>query len=120
MIDFGLDKRLHLLLDLLFLLNMATNIEDDSTSYKVLKLLLQSSSDLFFSYLTNRELGVIDQIITDINMRQIFFIQTEYFYLSNKIQSLGESNWILKRKINITKCHLDFALRVKNTTNHHQ
>ena len=71
-------------------LNMTSIIEDDSTSYKVLKLLLQSSSDLFFSYLTNRELGIIDQIITDVNLRQLFFKQTEHFYLSNKIKSLGE------------------------------
>ena len=92
---------------------MTTIIEDDSTSYKVLKLLLQSSSDLFFSYLTNRELGVIDQIITDVNLRQIFFKQTGRFYLSNKIKSLGELNWILKRMISISKCHLDFCFEGK-------
>ena len=65
-------------------------IEDDSKSYKVIKLLLQSCNDLFFSYLTNRELGVLDIVISDINLRFVYLEQATRFYLYNKVQSLGE------------------------------
>ena len=93
-------------------------IKDDSNSNKVLKLLLQSFNGLFFSYLTNRELGLLDTIITDVNLRQIYFKQAERFYLCNKIQSLDELNWILKRNINITKCHFDFDFEGKQNIRH--
>ena len=84
-------------------------IVDDSEGYKVLELLLlESSNHLFFSYLTNRELGVLDTVITDLNLRSIYFREAFHFYLNNKIQSLDELSWILKRNIHITKCHLDF------------
>ena len=84
------------------------SICDDSTSYKVLKLFLQSCSDLFFSYLTNRELGVLDRVITDINLRKIFFQQAAIFYQRNKVTFLDEMEWILARGIVLTKCHFDF------------
>ena len=101
-------------------MNMA--IKDDSNSYKVLKLLLQSCNHLFFSYLTNRELGLLDTLISDVNLRQIYWKQAERFYLCNKIQSLEELNWILKRNIHITKCYLDFEFEGKRYTftTHHQ
>ena len=84
-------------------------IVDDSKSYKVINLLLlESSYDLFSSYLTNRELGVLDNVISDINLRFVYLEQAARFYLYNKVQSLGELEWILKRNINITKCRLDF------------
>ena len=86
---------------------MATII-DDLSSYKVIKLFFQSCSDLFFSYLTNRELGVLDRVITDINLRRIYFQQVGLFYDSNKIKSLSELKWIMKRNIKLVKCHLDF------------
>ena len=86
---------------------MAT-IYDDSSSYKVLKQLLQSCSDLFFSYLTNRELGVLDRVITDVNLRKIYFQQAAIFYQHNKVASLDEMEWISARGIVLTKCHFDF------------
>ena len=91
---------------------MAT-IYDDSSSYKVLKQLLQSCSDLFFSYLTNRELGILDRVITDVNLRNIYFQRAGLFYLNNKIKSLNEMEWILMKGIVITKCHLDFEFEGK-------
>ena len=81
---------------------------DELTSYKVLKLLLQSCHDLFFSYLTNRELGILDRVITDVNMRKIYLLQAKHFYFKNKVQSLDELEWIMMRNISMTKCHLDF------------
>ena len=86
---------------------MAT-IYDDSSSYKAFKLFLQSCSDLFFSYLTNRELGIIDRVITDVNLRKIYFQQAYIFYQNNKIGSLAELEWILIRGIVLNKCHLTF------------
>ena len=83
-------------------------IIDDSEGYNVLELLLQSCTDLLFSYLTNRELGILDRVITHVNLRRIYFREAAHFYLNNKIQSLDELSWILKRNIHITKCHLDF------------
>ena len=82
--------------------------DEDQSSYKVIKLLLQSCSDLFFPYLTNRELGLLDRIITDIILRKIFFQQAGQFYLNNKIKSLDELNWVMKRELRITRCHIDF------------
>lgn len=82
--------------------------DEDQSSYKVIKLLLQSCCDLFFPYLTNRELGLLDRIITDIILRKIFFQQAGQFYLNNKIKSLDELNWVMKRELRITRCHLDF------------
>ena len=84
------------------------NLRDLSISYKVIKLFLQSCSDLFFSYLTNRELGLLDRAIKDVNLRKVFIQQAGLFYLNNSIGSLAELEWILKRGIVITKCHLDF------------
>ena len=84
------------------------NLRDLSISYKVLKLFFQSCSDLFFSYLTNRELGLLDRTIKDVNLRKIYFQQVGMFYLNNLIGSLAELEWILKRGIVITKCHLAF------------
>ena len=92
---------------------MAT-ICDDSSGYKVLKLFLQSCSDLFFSYLTNRELGVLDRVITDINLRKIYFQRAGLFYSNNKIQSLDELEWILMKGIVISKCHLAFEFEGKH------
>ena len=86
---------------------------DDSSSYKVFKLFLQSCSDLFFSYLTNRELGILDRVITDINLRKIYFQQVAIFYQTNQMKSLAELEWILTRCIIITKCHLDFDFEGK-------
>ena len=83
-------------------------LNDDLNCCKVLKLFLQSCSDLFFSYLTNRELGVLDRIITDVNLRKIYFQHAAIFYQANKILSLAELEWIMKRDILLTKCHLDF------------
>ena len=85
-----------------------TTIYDDSSSYKVLKLFLQSCSDLFFSYLTNRELGVLDRVITDINLRKIYFQRAGLFYQDNNVESMDEMEWVLTRSIFLTKCHLDF------------
>ena len=91
---------------------MATN-NDDQTSYRVIKLLLLSCSDLFFPFLTNRELALLDRIITDISLRKLFFQQADQFYLKNKFKSLDELNWVMKRGFVITKCHLDFDFEGK-------
>ena len=92
-----------------------TIVEDDSKRYQVFRLLLLESSDeLFFSYLTNRELGVLDRVITKVNLRRIYFREAFHFYLKNKIQSPAELKWILKRNIHITKCHMDFELEGKS------
>ena len=91
---------------------MAT-LNDDKSSYKVIKLLLQSCRDIFFPYLTNRELGLLDRIITDINLRKLFFQQAGQFYLTNKFQSLDELDWVMKRSFIVTKCHLDFEFEGK-------
>ena len=97
------------LIYLLDLLQHMATIHDDLSSHKILKLFIQSCSDLFFSYLTNRELGVLDRVITDINLRQIYFHQAGLFYLNNKVQSLAELKWIMKRNIKLVKCNLDFS-----------
>ena len=90
-------------------------VEDDSKRYKVFRLLLlESSNELFFSYLTNREVGVLDRVITNVDLRRIYFREAAHFYLNNKIQSLAELKWILKRNIHITKCHMDFELEGKS------
>ena len=86
---------------------MAT-ICDDSSSYKVLRLFLQSCSDLFFSFLTNRELGVLDRVITDVNLRKIYFQQSAIFYQTNRIKSFEELEWVFMRDILLTNCHLAF------------
>ena len=91
---------------------MAT-VNDNNSSYKVIKLLLQSCSDIFFPYLTNRELGLLDRIITDICLRKLFFQQAGHFYITNKIKSLDELTWVMKRELIITKCHLDFDFEGK-------
>lgn len=83
-------------------------VKDDSNSYKVLTFLLQSCSDLLFAYLTNRELGVLDRVTTDVNLRKTYLLQAGHFYIKNKVKSLDELEWILVRNIFITKCHLDF------------
>ena len=83
-------------------------VNDDRSIYKVIKLLLQSCGDIFFPYLTNRELGVLDRIITDISLRKLYFQQAGKFYLTNKFQSLDELDWVMKRSFIMTKCHLDF------------
>ena len=41
-------------------------------------------------------------------MRKIYFLKTTIFYSQNKVQSLDELEWILKRSIILTKCHLAF------------
>lgn len=87
---------------------MATTNDDEEGSCKVFKLLLQSCSDLFFPFLTNRELALLDRIITDISLRKLFFQQADQFYLKNKFKSLNELTWVMKRGFVITKCHLDF------------
>ena len=81
---------------------------DDLNCHKVLKLFLQSCSDLFFSYLTNRELGILDRAITDINLRKIYTQHAAVFYRTNRIQSFAELEWVMKRGIVLTKCNLDF------------
>ena len=78
---------------------MAT-ICDDSNSYKVLKLFLQSCSDLFFSYLTNRELGVLDRVITDVNLRKIYFQQAAIFYQHNKVTFLDGMDFSARHCVN--------------------
>ena len=84
---------------------------DDIKSYKVLKLVLQSCGDLFFTYLTNREIGKLDSAISDINLRKFYLKEAELFYLSNQIQSMYELKWVMMRGIILTKCHLDFAFK---------
>ena len=93
--------------DLILHIIMAT-LNDDKSSYKVLKLLLQFCCDIFFPYLTNRELGHLDSIITDLSLRKLYLQQAGRFYLTNKFQTLSELNWVMKRELIITKCHLDF------------
>ena len=69
---------------------------------------------IFFSYLTNRELGILDRVITDINLRKIYIQQAGQFYSKNKIKFKDELKWIMKRGIVLTKCHLDFDFEGKN------
>ena len=84
---------------------------DDDKRCKVLKLLLQSLGDSFFSYLTNRELGKLDSAISgsNINLRKLYIKEASIFYLKNKIKSMYELWWIMRRGFILTKCHLDFA-----------
>ena len=84
---------------------------DDDKWCKVLKLLLQSFGDSFFSYLTNRELGKFDSAISgsNINLRKLYIKEASIFYLNNKIESIHELRRIIKRGIILSKCHLDFA-----------
>ena len=89
------------------------SLNDEENSHKVLKLLLQSCSDVFFSYLTNRELGILDRVITETNFRKIYLQQAYLFYQNNKIRFLDELEWIMKRNISLTKCHLDFEFESK-------
>ena len=91
---------------------MAT-FNDDKSSYKVMKLLLQLCCDIFFPYLTNRELGLLDRIITDLSLRKLYLQQAGQFYLTNKFQTLAELKWVMKRELIITKCHLDFDFEGK-------
>lgn len=71
---------------------------DDIKSYKVLKLLLQSLDGLFYSYLTNRELGKLDSAISDIDLRRIYFKEAGTFYLIYAFESWAELKWIIKRE----------------------
>lgn len=90
---------------------MANN--NDDSSYKVIKLLLQSCCDIFFPYLTNRELGLLDRIISDMRLRKLYFQQAGQFYITNKLRFLNELIWVMKRGFVITKCYLDFDFEGK-------
>lgn len=88
--------------------NRDTKILDDIKCHKVFELLLQSLDGLFFSYLTNRELGKLDITISDKNLRKLYHQYASIFYLNNQVQSLDELKWIMTRRIVLTKCYLDF------------
>ena len=80
----------------------------DIAKPSALNFLLRNCWELFVPYLSNQEIGKIDSSIIDIKLRKLFFIKVSDFYLVNKIYSLKELKWILKRNITLTKCHLDF------------
>ena len=87
---------------------------DDSKSYKVLKLLLQPLGDLFFPYLTNRDLGKLDSAISDTALRKFYFKEAGTFYSINFIESIDEFAWIIKRRIPLSRLTLslfDFELQ---------
>ena len=79
---------------------------EDTKSYKVFILLLESFKDLFLAYLTNRELGMLDRAITDVNLRKVYLKEASTFYLNNDVESLDELRWIVKRGIPLSKVHL--------------
>ena len=82
------------------------DLPEEKKSNIVLTLLLQSFKDIFFPYLTNRDLGKLDMAINDVNLRHIFTNEIRLFYSSNNIESLDELMWIVKRKVPLSNVHL--------------
>ena len=73
-----------------------------------LDFILRNCWELLVPYLSNQDIGRLDLSIIHIKLRKTFFIKVSEFYLVNKIYSLKELEWILRRNITLTKCHLDF------------
>ena len=80
----------------------------DIAKPSALDFLLRNCWELFFPYLSNQEIGKIDLVLTDIKLRRIYLNKVSDFYLTNKIYSFKELQWIFARNMSLTKCHLDF------------
>ena len=75
---------------------------------QVLFLLLETCWDLFYPYLSKENIGKIDIALTEKSLRGLYFNQVSKFYLINRISSVEELEWIMKRGISLTKCNLYF------------
>lgn len=78
-----------------------------------LGFMLETCSDMFFSYLSNKEIGKLDNVLTDVSLRNIYLSKVKDFYVVNKIYTRMELEWILARHISLTKCHLEFEIKGK-------
>ena len=82
-------------------------------SRQVFIVLLESCWDIFYPYLSNEDIGKIDSALTDKSLKGIYIKQVSKFYLSNKIKSIDELEWIMKRGLYLIFCRLEFAYQGK-------
>ena len=61
-----------------------------------------------FPYLSNKEIGKLELILTEKSLRNLYLNIIKSFYLVNTINSPSELGWIMKREIELTICRLDF------------
>ena len=73
-----------------------------------LDFLLRNCWEIFFPYLSNLEIGLIDSVLTDIPLRKVYLKKVSDFYVVNKIYSFKELKWILNRNLPLVKCHMHF------------
>ena len=77
----------------------------------IFRFIFESCWDVFLPYLSNLEIGKFDLILTDVSLRKLYFSLVNEFYLNNKIYDYKELDWILKKNISLTKCHLEFSFK---------
>ena len=77
-------------------------------SHQALTALFESCWDIFYPYLLNEDIGKLDSALTEKSLRKIYAKHLSKFYLINNIYSPSELEWIIKRGIDLTVCHLDF------------
>ena len=101
------------------------DVEEDITvtnvskNRQVLTLLWGNRWDLFFPYLSNREIGKFDSALSEKSLRVTYFKQVSKFYLVNQINTTAEIEWILKRGIDLTVCRLAFTTYHDGNYYHH-
>ena len=77
-------------------------------SQQVLILLFESCWELFYPYLSNRNVWKLDTALTDKSLRNLYFKRLKEFYLERSIYSSAELEWIMKRGIDLTVVSLAF------------
>ena len=77
----------------------------------LLRFIFESVWDVFLPYLSNLEIGKLDLILTDKSLRKLYFSFVNEFYLTNQIYGYKELDWILAKKVALTKCHLAYEIR---------
>lgn len=82
-----------------------------STKPSALDFAVRNCWELFYPYLSNQDIGKLDNVLTDKSLRNIYLSKVKDFYLVNKIFSRKELEWILARHISLTKCHLEFTIK---------
>ena len=91
-------------------INLLDSMIDENLSKgrQAFMVLLGPCWDLFYPYLSNEDIGKIDSVLTEKNLRELYFKQASKFYLTNSIYSVVELEWIIMRGIGLTVCRLAF------------
>ena len=88
-----------------------TSLHTPNNKPSIIRFIFESVWNVFLPYLSNLEIGKLDLILTDVSLRKLYFSLVNEFYLKNKVYNFKEIDWILKKNIALTKCHLDFKLK---------